>query len=72
MYKFLEEHGGLALLDNKLIKVATEEILGLRKTRAQVSKEIQRKERAMAQLKSRYQSSKLSSEDIHLCVYSIW
>lgn len=72
VYKFVEDRGGIALLEDKLIETATEEILSLRKTRAQISREIQRKERAVTHLKSKYQSSKLSSEDIHLCLYSIW
>mmetsp|Transcript_3287 Transcript_3287/g.4812 ORF Transcript_3287/g.4812 Transcript_3287/m.4812 type:complete len:582 (+) Transcript_3287:190-1935(+) len=71
VYKFLMERDGLAVLEDKMIEVATEEILALKKTRAQISKEIQRKERAVAMIKSKYRSSKLSSEDIHLCLYSI-
>lgn len=36
-----------------------------------IDKEIRLKERAVTSLKQKYQSTKLSSEDIHLCLYSI-
>ncbi len=72
MYKFLEERGGLALLDDPLIEIATREVLADKKTRAQISLEIRRKERAVAHLKQTYRNHTLSSDDIHLCLYSIW
>jgi hypothetical protein len=72
VYKFLEEHDGLALLRDKNIEIATEEILaGPGKSRAMIDNEIRRKERAVAQLKRQYQSMALSTDDIHLCLYSI-
>jgi hypothetical protein len=72
VYKFLEERGGLDLLRDKDIEVATEEILATPgKTRARIDQEIRRKERAVAHLKGRYQSRRLSTDDIHLCLYSI-
>jgi hypothetical protein len=71
VYKFLEERRGLAVLEDKLIEVATEEILAEKKTRARINQEIRRKERAVATIKSKYQNRHLSEEDIHLCLYSI-
>ena len=71
VYKFLEEKGGLAVLEDKLVEVATEEVLAGKKSRAKIASEISRKERAVAAIKSKYRSKKLSSEDIHLCLYSI-
>lgn len=71
MYKFLEERSGLALLEDELIEIATAEVLPGKKTRAKIAGEIKRKERAVATLKSKYRSSKLSVDDIHLCLYSI-
>jgi len=62
----------LALLEDKLIDVATKEVLAEKKSRNQIAAEIKRKERAVAILKKTYQTSKLSSDDIHLCLYSIW
>jgi hypothetical protein len=72
VYKFLEARGGLSLLEDPLIEIATREVLAEKKTRSQISHEIRRKERAVAHLKQQYQNRLLSSEDIHLCLYSIW
>lgn len=72
VYKFLEERGGLAVLEDNLIEIATREVLAEKKTRSQINNEIRRKERAVAHIKQRYCTRDLSSEDIHLCLYSIW
>jgi hypothetical protein len=72
VYKFLEERDGLALLSDNLIETATAEILAEKKSRAHIDQEIRRKERAVAALKRQYRSTKLSTEEIHLCLYSIW
>jgi hypothetical protein len=59
-------------LEDKLIEIATEEILALPgKTRGKIEGEIRRKERAVAQLKRNSRSQHISQEDIHLCLYSI-
>ena len=71
VYKFLEERNGLAMLDDNMIETATEEILALKKSRAQIDSEIRRKEKAVSHLKRRYKNSQLSSDDIHMCLYSI-
>ena len=72
VYKFLEERDGLDLLRDKNIETATQEILAtLGKSRQQIDHEIRRKERAVSQIKREYRSKYLSSEDIHLCLYSI-
>lgn len=71
VYKFLEQHDGLALLDDKLIDVATREILAGKKSRSQIDIEIKRKEKAVEKLKQNYRTMKLKPEDIHLCLYSI-
>jgi hypothetical protein len=70
VYKFLEERNGLALLSDKLIETATEEILS-GKSRMAVDNQIKAKERAVAYIKKKYRTEKLSTEDIHLCLYSI-
>jgi hypothetical protein len=67
----LEERNGVALLDDNLIEIATAEVLPGKKTRAKITAEIKQKERAVATLKSKYRSSKLTVDDIHLCLYSI-
>jgi len=72
VYKFLEDRGGVAMLEDPLIEVATREILAGKKTRVQITQEIRRKEKAVAHLKQQYRNDNLSSEDVHLCLYSIW
>lgn len=71
VHKFLEERGGLDVLEDKLIDIATREVLAEKKSRAQINNEIKRKEKAVAVIKQKYRSSSLSSENIHLCLYSI-
>jgi len=71
VYKFLEDRGGLDLLKDPLIEIATKEVLAEKKSRTQISHEIRRKERAVAHLKQTYHNRNLSSEDVHLCLYSI-
>ena len=68
----MEERGGLDVLEDKLIDIATREVLAEKKSRAQINNEIKRKEKAVAVIKQKYRSSSLSSENIHLCLYSIW
>lgn len=71
VYKFLESRGGLDLLSDALIETATEEILAERKSRATIEHEIKQKERAVAVIKRKYKTARLSTDDIHLCLYSI-
>jgi len=71
VYKFLEDRGGIGLLEDPLIEIATREVLAEKKTRTQISHEIRRKEKAVAHLKQTYQNRNLSSDDVHLCLYSI-
>jgi Protein of unknown function (DUF2009) len=72
VYKFLDERDGLGLLRDPNIEIATEEILATPgKSRAIIDNQIRRKEKAVAQLKRKYQSAVLNMEDIHLCLYSI-
>jgi hypothetical protein len=72
VYKFLEDRGGLGVLDDPLIEVATQEILAEKKTRASIDEEIRRKEMAVSKIKSSHRNTNLTSDDIHLCLYSIW
>lgn len=71
VYKFLEANNGLDLLKDAVIVIATSEVLAQKKSRAQINLEIKKKERAVNHLKQKYKSSKLSADDIHLCLYSI-
>jgi hypothetical protein len=71
VYSFLEKRNGVAILEDKMIHIATEEVLPEKKSREQIAAEIKRKEKAVAIIKQKYRSSQLSSDDIHLCLYSI-
>jgi Protein of unknown function (DUF2009) len=71
VYKFLEERGGLELLSDPLIETATQEILAGKKSRTTIDHEIRQKERAVAIIKKKYRTTRLSADDIHLCLYSI-
>ena len=71
VYRFLEERGGLGVLEDKAIEIATEEILAEKKSRSKIDAEIRRKEKAVHAIKRKYRSDRLSSDDIHLCLYSI-
>lgn len=71
VYDFLKERGGAAMLEDRLIEVATEEITGRKQTRAQTRSAISRKEKAVATLKNKYRTPRLSQEDIHMALYSI-
>ena len=72
VYLLLEERGGLALLSDPLIGTATAEILPNKsKNRANIQLEIKRKEKAAENLCHKYQSSRLTKEELRLCLYSI-
>lgn len=72
VYKFLEDRKGLSLLDDKYIELATEEILATPgKSRKQIESEIRKKEKAVLILKQSHSSDLLSSDEIHMCLYSI-
>lgn len=72
VHGFLEERGGLALLDDQLMTVATVEIIPDGKSRRQIQQLIKRKEAAVERLSRKYQKSPLLSEDdICRCLYSI-
>lgn len=69
---FLEQRGGLELLQDPLMYNATKEIIAEGKSRRAVQKEITQKERAVAVLAKRYKNSRtLGEEEIKRCLYSI-
>lgn len=71
VHRFLEERGGLALLDDPLMATATAEIVAGERPRHEIQRDIKVKERARELLAKRYSSSRLSDEDILQCIYSI-
>jgi hypothetical protein len=72
VYDLLESKGGLDLLNDAAIGTATAEVLpDKEKSRGTIQLEIKRKERAAESLTHKYMSSRLSKDDIRLCLYSI-
>lgn len=69
---YLEERGGLQLLEDPLIHTATMEIIPTGKSRRLVQREIQAKERAVTLLAKRYKNGRvLDEEEVRRCLYSI-
>lgn len=69
---YLEQRGGIELLDDPLLEIATKEIIPDGKSRRLVQKEIEQKERAVAVLAKRYKNGRTLGEDeIRRCLYSI-
>lgn len=71
VYSFLEETNGLKVLHEDIVLLATREIIPEGKTRPQIQAEIKRKERSIEILSRKYQSKKLSADEIRHCLYSI-
>ncbi|GLC41087.1 hypothetical protein PLESTB_000944400 [Pleodorina starrii] len=71
VYNFLEERGGLAMLEDPLMHTATAEIVAGERPRHEVQRDIKVKEKAREALSRRYRSARLSEEEILLCIYSI-
>lgn len=72
VYALLEECNALALLDDPLISIATNEILNDKaKSRTKIQRDIKQKEQAAEMLVRRYKTAALSSDMIRQCLYSI-
>ncbi len=71
VYAFLEEKGGLALLEDGLVEVATAEIKSAGRPRHEVQRDIKRKEKARAHLAAKYRTSALPEDDVLRCLHSI-
>ncbi|KAL6070722.1 B box-type domain-containing protein [Balamuthia mandrillaris] len=71
VYSFLEQHGAIAVLQDPNVLTATMEIHAEGKPRYQVQREIKSKERAIEYLSKRYESTRISADEIKLCLYSI-
>jgi hypothetical protein len=72
VYDLLASKGGLKLLADPRISVASQEIYpDKNKTRGQLDAEIKKKEKAARLLIKEYETHRLSSEDIRQCLYSI-
>ncbi|KAF2074825.1 hypothetical protein CYY_003889 [Polysphondylium violaceum] len=71
VYLYLEERGGLGLLEDPNLEIATREILADNKARHEVQSEIRQKEKAIRYLAKKHSSNQLSTDEIELCIYSI-
>ena len=72
VYGKLLAKDGLDLLQDGALGTATQEILPDKsKSKATIQLEIKRKEKAAAELVRKYRSSRLSEDDIRMCLYSI-
>lgn len=72
VYRYLEEHGAAAVLEDDLITTATREIIadGV-KSRMTLNRESKEKHRAIEILGSRYASRRITEDEIKQCLYSI-
>ncbi|PXF42022.1 hypothetical protein BWQ96_08272 [Gracilariopsis chorda] len=69
---YLEDRGGLKLLEDPMIHKATMEIIPTGKSRRVVQREIQAKERAVTDLAKRYKNGRILDEEaVRRCLYSI-
>lgn len=72
VYEVLNQAGALAVLEDPLIQIATEEIFPEKgKNRGTLQQEIRRKEKAAESLAKKYFNSRISAEGIRQCLYSI-
>mmetsp|Transcript_4564 Transcript_4564/g.13951 ORF Transcript_4564/g.13951 Transcript_4564/m.13951 type:complete len:661 (-) Transcript_4564:37-2019(-) len=71
VYNFLEERDALAVLRDEHIRAATMEIKSHGKSRHEVQAEIYQKERAVKYIANRYQSARISKEELETVLYSI-
>lgn len=71
VHALLEERGGLALLRDPMLPVATQEVLTAGKARAEVEAVSRRKARALESLLATHAHGALSSETVKLAVFSI-
>jgi hypothetical protein len=70
VYRVLEECGGLALLADPDMDLATKEILSEGRARGAIQREIQEKNAAVKRLVRKYTSASLDSDLVELCIYS--
>ncbi|PVU99445.1 hypothetical protein BB560_005497, partial [Smittium megazygosporum] len=71
VYDVLESYGAEHVLEDRLIAVATQEIIAEGRPRAQVQNQIKLKERAIEYLSKNYCTPSCSVELIRQCLYSI-
>lgn len=72
VYETLEKGGALGLLEDDLIRTATQEIYSEGRSRREVQSNIKAKERAIERLSAKYaRASELDEEMIKQCLYSI-
>jgi len=72
VYRLLESRDALEVLKDNYVHTATMEIIDDKiKTRSEIQKEIKMKEKAVEYIASKYKSSKITEDEIKLCLRSI-
>ncbi|BFZ54272.1 hypothetical protein PYCC9005_001305 [Savitreella phatthalungensis] len=71
VHDYLEQRGGLAMLEDPLVVQATMEIISEGRARSAVQTEIRSKERSIESLSRKYATDKLPRESLRQCLYSI-
>lgn len=71
VHAFFQERNALDILSDELMPTATGEILAEGRTRKEINRSIRRKERAITSIAKRYESRKISEEEIRQSILSI-
>ncbi|KAG2500287.1 hypothetical protein HYH03_001865 [Edaphochlamys debaryana] len=71
VHRFLDERGGLAMLEDSMLHTATAEIIAGDRPRHEVQRDIKVKEKARESLSRRYRNARLTEEEILTCIYSL-
>eukprot|EP01102_Stenamoeba_stenopodia_P019563 TRINITY_DN7425_c0_g3_i1.p1 TRINITY_DN7425_c0_g3~~TRINITY_DN7425_c0_g3_i1.p1 ORF type:complete len:640 (-),score=180.49 TRINITY_DN7425_c0_g3_i1:176-2095(-) len=71
VYELLQAKGGLKVLEDQYLPVATREIIAEGKSRQQVQRDIKEKERAIEHIAKKYSTADLTDDEIKNCLYSI-
>jgi len=72
VYRLLESRGALEILQDQYIHIATMEIIDDKeKHRSDIQREIKKKEKAVEYISNKYKTSRITDEEIKLCLRSI-
>jgi len=71
VYSFLKERGAAAMLEDPDIHIATKEIYDGSKGKYETQREIKEKEKVLKKLCKKYESHKITSDELQYCIYSI-
>jgi hypothetical protein len=71
VYSYLKARGASEMLDDPDIHIATKEIYDGSKGKYETQREIKEKEKVLKRLCKRYESHRITSEELQMCIYSI-